>query len=213
MPDKMPLMADLLIENLDAPGSKEIAKRLRMALPPEFQEGAEAQQAQMLAELQGQAQQSAEMLAQAQGVIQQQQDQMMQLQGSISQLQAMVLGKDKEVQAKLYNEQAQRELDWSKTQANNDTKVYLEQIKQSGNDERTQAKIIADYQTEQMNNDADLEKEYVKLENKLIEKTTPTPKEEIDIAKEFIPSVPGPISTDVQESQSMISDIDGFMNQ
>tara|TARA_R110001592_G_C13118948_1_gene745670 strand:+ start:1 stop:1905 length:1905 start_codon:yes stop_codon:yes gene_type:complete len=212
MPDKMPLMADILVENLDAPGSKQIAERLRKALPPEFQDG----QDQTLM-LQQQVAESGQMLEQSQMVIQQQQDQLAQLQGSIQQLQTMVLSKDNETNAKIYNADADRELKFRIATMNNQTDMAQESVKQAGSSERQTQKIQADFTSDMMANENAMEKEVLKLEAELIKKKALSAKDNLELAKEankqFKSRVPGPISTDMARSQQMIQSIDEFRGQ
>ena len=211
MPDKMPLMADILVENLDAPGSKEIARRLRKTLPPELLPENEQGQAQMIQNLQLQAQQSSQMLQQSQSVIEQQNQQMAQMQQAISQLQQMVLSKEQEIQAKIYNANADRELDYAKTQLNNQAKITTEQIKQAGQDERQQQEIMADFAMQQAKNDAALDKEMAKLQGDLVKKQTPSPQDELNVQKEFRSNLPGGLGVaDTVESERLLNDLDRF---
>jgi len=129
MPDKAPMIGDILIDNLDAPGSREISNRLKKMLPPELQEGNK--------EVDPQVQQ---LLAQADQQSQAQSQQIQYLEGIVRQLQAEAIADSEKNKTQTINTVIKAEADIAK-----------ERIKQSGEDERLQEKIEADASKDMMN--------------------------------------------------------------
>jgi glutamate-1-semialdehyde aminotransferase len=126
MPDAMPLVADILVSNLDAPGSKEVAKRLKKMLPPQLQDDVEAPDPEALAALQT-----------AEQTIQEQQQQIEMLYGQMQQLQSALIDNAKD-----------RDTDLKLQQMKSETALAQTVMQQQGQNERTDAQIQADAITE-----------------------------------------------------------------
>ncbi len=182
MPDKMGLMADLLIENLDAPGSKEIAERLKKTLPPELQDKQDGPSAE---ELEAQLQQSSQ-------VIQQQTDRMGQLEGIIQQLQAQVISNEQDNKTKLATAVIKEE-----------GAMARERIKQLGEDQRQAEAIEADAESDMLKASNEVFKANAEVEKAALESAQGS--------EGFVPSVKGPVSVDQAEGNQAIQDIDEIM--
>lgn len=179
MPDKMSIMADLLVRNMDAPGSQEIADRLHKALPPEFKEGGEGPTKE---ELQMQLQQAQQQIAV-------QSDQTQKLQGIIQQLQARILSGDKDRQA-----------DLAKVLIKEEGAMARERIKQSSEDERMAMKIEAEAESDMRDLASKvIDREEDRVDMRLSAAQTP---------EDYVPPVPGPISTDQAENTEVMRNID-----
>ena len=185
MPDKMAIMADLLVRNLDVPGAKEIADRLEMTLPPELKQG----ESQIPPEIQQQ-------MMQKEQTIQQQNDQLVYLQNVISQLQMRLMNDDKARQA-----------DMAKTIINNEAKLAVERIKQSGDNDRQTNEIQADYETEMAKINAEYQKSIAKLNSDVTKARQPQVKMDIQLNRQVDPMADvnyssgmiGPLRTDIAD--------------
>ena len=121
MPDRMPIMADVIANNSDAPGSDVIAARFKKLLPPELQdqeEGAIDPQAKAA-------------LDAADQTIQQQSQAIDELKGYVQQFQAQIIDNKKD-----------RETDILKAVIDSRTKLAVEHMKQAGMDGRLAAEIV-----------------------------------------------------------------------
>ena len=127
MPEKMGAMADVIIRELDAPGSDVIADRLVKMLPPELQDNAEEQlPPEVIDEL-----------AMNQNTIAELDNKMNAYEGIIAQL-----------QAELANDNADRKNDIAKTIINNEGKIAVAQINQDATSTRQAEQIAADAETD-----------------------------------------------------------------
>lgn len=136
MPEKFGMLADILVDNLDLPGSEEAVSRLRKMLPPELlpeDENAEAPDSQAIAALQA-----------AENTINEQQGLLDQYEMVINQLQTMIIDSEKDRQAKKEIEQIKSETSLAETEMTNATKIEIERIKAGANVESQIAKIAAD---------------------------------------------------------------------
>jgi len=122
MPDKMPVMADILMRNLDSPGSREIAERFEKMLPPELKMGDQGPDPQ------------------AQAMLQQADAQIQAMSQTVEQYEAII----RELQAKLQNEEADRKVDMAQKVIDSETKLAVEKMKQNGMDGRQDQQIMAD---------------------------------------------------------------------
>lgn len=122
MPDKMPVMADILMRNLDSPGSREIAERFEKMLPPELRNTESAPDPQ------------------AQAMLQQADQQIQGMSQTLEQYEAII----RELQAKLQNEEADRKVDMAQKVIDSETKLAVEKMKQDGMDSRQDQTIAAE---------------------------------------------------------------------
>lgn len=120
-PDLAPSVMDIVVRNMDFPGSKEIADRLAKLLPPELQDNQGADPAMM-------------------------QQQMAQMTQQLTDLQAQLTkaAQDNQVLTLQLNQNTQAML--AKAEMDNNAKVAVAQINQAGANERTQQQIVADMQ-------------------------------------------------------------------
>lgn len=116
LPQQAPLIAPIAVDNMDIPGNKEIAKTLRKALPPQFQENDGSPDAQ-IQQLQAQNAQMQQMLQQQGMVLQQQHD--------------IVQGKVLEQQTKKDIEVARIQADLSGKKLQYETQLAVAQINAS----------------------------------------------------------------------------------
>ena len=178
MPDKMALMADLLVENLDAPGSKEMAARLKKTLPPELQDEQEGPSVQ---EMQQQLEQSNQ-------VIQQQADRAQQLEGVIQQLQAEVISNTQDNKTKLATAVIKEE-----------GAMARERMKQAGEDQRQMESIEADAESDMLKASGEVFKANAEVDKAALEAASGS--------EGFVPSVKGPISVDQASDKQATQDI------
>jgi len=185
MPEKMGMMADLLVENMDAPGAAEIAERLRKS--PDI--------AALLEEGGGPTKEELEMqLQQAQAQIAQQTDTAEKLEGIIRQLQAQIISKDKDRQA-----------DIAKTLIKEEGSMAREKLKQHGEDERTALKIEADAEADMRS----FAGEVFKQENDRVNEAALGNFESTD----YVPPVRGPLSVPESEANQAQSDIENTLSE
>jgi len=179
MPEKMGVMADILVENMDAPGSIEIAERLRKL--PDIQalldEGEGPTKEELEQQLQG-----------AQAQMAQQQDTMGKMEGIIKQLQARIIADDKDRQA-----------DMAKTLIKEEGALARERMKQVGEDERAALKIEADAESDMRSLAGDVLKAEQKADIDLTANFT---------AEDYVPPVAGPLSTDKADTAEVSASID-----
>jgi hypothetical protein len=97
-PDAAPLIGDLVAKNLDWPGADDIAKRLKMMLPPQIQQGED--QKDIPPQAQAMIQQGMQQMEQMQQAIQMLQQQLQQAQGEAEQLKSAQGVKMSELQLK-----------------------------------------------------------------------------------------------------------------
>jgi hypothetical protein len=106
-PDAAPIIGDLVAKNLDWPGADEIAKRLKIMLPPQLQQ----QEGEL--EIPPEAQQ---MIQQGKQQIQQMQQAMQQMQQENQSLKAGEMSKAKDIEVKGQTEQTKANAEVAKTQ-------------------------------------------------------------------------------------------------
>lgn len=138
LPQKFEMIADLLIENLQTPGTEEAVARLRKMLPPELlpeDENSTAPDPEAIAALQ----QAEAAVAERDALI----DQYEQI---IKQLQTMIIDSERDRQNKVEVEEIKSQTELAKTELNNEAKVIIEQMKQTGRAESDMTKIAADAQ-------------------------------------------------------------------
>lgn len=185
MPEKMGMMADLLVENMDAPGAMEIAERLRKS--PDI--------ASLLEEGGGPTKEELEMqLQQAQAQIAQQTDTAQKLEGIIRQLQAQIISKDKDRQA-----------DIAKTLIKEEGSMAREKLKQHGEDERTALKIEAEAEADMRS----FAGEVFKQENDRISEAALGNFE----SRDYVPPVRGPLSVPESEAKQAQSNIEDTLSE
>lgn len=184
MPDKMGVMADILVENLDAPGSLEIAERLRKL--PDIQalidEGNGPTKEELEQQLQG-----------AQAQMAQQQDTMGKMEGIIKQLQARIIAEDKDRQA-----------DMAKTLIKEEGALARERMKQVGEDERAALKIEADAESDMRSLAGDVLKAGQQADIDLVGNFS---------SKDYVPPIPGPLSTDQAETTQVSTNINNTLGE
>jgi hypothetical protein len=129
MPDQLPMLADILVSNMNSPGSKEVAKRLKKMLPEELKEETETP-----------------MDPQAQQMLQQADADIANLTQQNAQLEAIV----KQLQAKSIADAAKNKTNIATTVIKAEADLAKERIKQAGEDERLAEKIEADASQDMM---------------------------------------------------------------
>jgi len=167
-PNAFPLIGDLLAENMDWPGAKQVAERLKKMLPPQLQERADMQNLppeaqQRLQQVEMQLQQVTQAYQQAQQAIQTDQ----------VKHQAEVTMKDRELAADAASQE--RELQ---------AKMQLEQIKQESESARTLAKIDQERASEILNT------KITQLENLIARNVEQSNREEARFEKMAKPTPP-----------------------
>tara|TARA_R110001632_G_scaffold10441_6_gene38656 strand:+ start:142 stop:2244 length:2103 start_codon:yes stop_codon:yes gene_type:complete len=130
MPDQLPILADILVSNMNAPGSKEVAKRLKKMLPEQLQEETEQQ-----------------VDPQAQQMLQQADQDIANLTQQNAQLEAIV----KQLQAKSIADAAKNKTSIATTVIKAEADLAKERIRQAGEDDRLAEKIEADASQDMMN--------------------------------------------------------------
>jgi len=175
MPEKMGAMADVIVRELDAPGSDVIADRLVKMLPPELQDNAEEQlPPEVIDEL-----------AMNKNTIEQLDQKMGYYEGVIRQLQAQIA-----------DDSADRKNDIAKTIINNEGKIAVAQINQEGTSARQAEQIAADAETDMFKVQSDILKDEIK---------DPQVNLEVDFGVDkHVPQVPGPVNTSQYNKEATV---------
>lgn len=132
-PNAFPLIGDLLAENMDWPGAKQIAERLKAMLPPQLQEKDGPGAAMAL-------QQQVMQMEQA----------MQQMQAQLQEAQQMLQSKQIEAQAKVHIATIEAETKKAIAEAEGRYSVLRESAKIEAENARTGAKIAADAEMERV---------------------------------------------------------------
>lgn len=151
IPDKFGNFADIIVDNVQSPGTEEAVERLRKMLPPELlpaEEGKMDPQAE--AALQA-ANQTIEQLKQVNA----------EYEAIMQNLQTQIIDNESDRKAKIEAEKIKADTDMAIAELDNATKIQLEQIKAGSKAESDNKKIIADArarmdeQVNQMTEDAE----------------------------------------------------------
>jgi hypothetical protein len=142
MPDKMPILADVMLDNLSTEGSKELSRRFKLLLPVELQDKDEkAADPQALMALQS-AQQTIEELQQT-------------------------ADKSNEIisylQTQLVSSQDKNKTDLLKAQMQDDAKFAIERLKQENENYRAELSVNANMEETKLKERNDLEANVVKI--------------------------------------------------
>ena len=183
-PDKLSMTMDLLVDNLDAPGSKEISKRLKKMLPPGMlDEDVNAPDPQAI-----------EALNVAQSTIAQQDDTLSYYEGVIQQLQSALISNQKDREQKMASDVIKAETDIAKTRMNNETDIQQELIKANNKTETTEMNNQADLMKEIAKIQADSEKRIQDMLQGFAGNVGITEVELIPDVDDFVPRAPGPVA-------------------
>jgi len=126
-PAQKALSADILTEALDAPGAKELTRRLRKLLPPEITDD----------EATAPDPQAIQALQEAEQTILQQQETIDQLEGVMRQMQSAIIDNTKD-----------RQVDLMQTLIDSKVKLAIEAMKQEGQNQRTAAELASKTESE-----------------------------------------------------------------
>ena len=133
-PDKLGLFADIILQNVQAPGTEEAVDRLRKSLPPELlPETDNAPDPQAMAALQ-----------EAQNTIQAQEATMEQYEAIIQTLQTQIIDSERDRKADIEKEAIKSETELAVAELESETKIEVERIKAGSKAESDNKKIIAD---------------------------------------------------------------------
>lgn len=190
MPEKFGMLADIIIENLNTPGSEEAVERLKKMLPPELlpeDENAEAPDPMAMQALQ-----------QAEQTINEQQQMMDQYETVIEQLQQVIISGEQDRQNKIQVEEIKSQTSLAETEMNNATKVEVERIKAGSNAESQIRKIAADAE-------AQIRKLVLDMEAKSADAIQQVEVIGVDAdeAMQMIPKVGGPVGGESEEAYDL----------
>ena len=186
-PAKFENMLDLMVDNLDAPGSKEISARLKKMLPPELQDQ----------EKNAPDPQAIQALQVAEQTISEQEQTVEYLQGIVRQLQSAMIDDKNDRQQRMAEAQIKAETAVVTTQMDNVTKIELEQIKAQSKLEDTMLKMQSDFD-QRMN---DMQNEAQAMFAQLSQQGLAPVEDymELDEMQQQAPIVPGPVRTGLEE--------------
>ena len=124
-PNAFPMIGDLLAENMDWPGAKQVAARLRKMLPPELQDDVDPR----------------DIPPEVQAQMQQIEGQLQQIQGAYEEAQNVIKTDQVKHDAQVAIKERQLAADAASQERDLQAKLQLEEIKQQGESARTLAKI------------------------------------------------------------------------
>ena len=128
-PEMFPLMGDILVGNMDIPGSKEISQRLKKMLPPHLQDQTGTPEAQ---------------LAQAHSQLQQIGSQNQQLQQHVTQMSEVIKSKQVETQGRVQIEQFKAQTDLAITKLKIEAQMAIAQIGAKSQERQTRDQETTD---------------------------------------------------------------------
>jgi hypothetical protein len=125
-PDLMPVLGDLIAKNMDWPGADDMAKRLKVLLPPQIQalekmDGLPPEAQAAVAQAQGQMQQMAQMIEEGKRVLAEQQQRIVELELDKRNKEGELAQKEQDSQRK-----------YSSDMAKNETAILIAQMKEEG---------------------------------------------------------------------------------
>lgn len=190
MPDRLPLFADKLAEQMDFPEAKAIAERLYKTLPPELKDAEEGA-------IPAEAQQA---LDAAQQTIAELEATQSQLYGAIQQMQSLLIAQDADREAELAKTKLQEESDLEQTRIKAEADLAKEAMKQEGLDQRALAQIMADFRQEFQNLSERISKSLLTTNNRDEAAEVVIPTAEVDPYR-FTPA-PGPVYGEAPGAQA-----------
>jgi len=200
MPQQAPFFADLLVEQLDAPGSKEIAARLKKMLPPELQDEDQKKEKP--------DPEAMKALEAAKQTMQEQEQTIDFLEGAIKQLQTALIDNENDREASIQETIIKEQSDLRQAEIKAETQLAVERMKLEGQGAQIEADALARMDAQDNEIDRDVfQAQLTRLEGREEQLEPLAPQEQEQELGSVPPQVMGPVAVDNSMAEEQLADM------